>query len=88
MDGYRPIILGDGARRVECSERTARQAGTACVHVRWAPGSRLADHAAGVDGYISGGPEGRLTAGAYERFEDLNVEWAEIRDRLQEILDR
>jgi len=40
----------------------------------------------GTDGYISGGPEGRPTEGAYTRFDDLNEEWAELRDRLQAIL--
>jgi hypothetical protein len=40
----------------------------------------------GPDGYISGGPEGRPTEGAYTRFEDLNQEWSELRQRLQTIL--
>jgi hypothetical protein len=40
----------------------------------------------GVDNYSFGGPEGRPVQGAYTRFEDLNVEWRAVRDRLQAIL--
>jgi hypothetical protein len=41
----------------------------------------------GVDNYGFGGPEGRPTAGAYARFDDLNAEWAELRRQLQGILE-
>ncbi len=41
----------------------------------------------GVDNYSFGGPEGRPTAGAYERLEDLNALWAELRARLDVLLD-
>jgi hypothetical protein len=41
----------------------------------------------GVDNYSFGGPEGRPVQGAYARFEDLNVEWRALRDRLQAILE-
>ena len=40
----------------------------------------------GVDGYISGGPEGRPLPGAYERLRDLNVDWAQVRGRYLSIL--
>ncbi|HSM03540.1 MAG TPA: hypothetical protein VK858_02915 [Longimicrobiales bacterium] len=40
----------------------------------------------GSDGYISGGPEGRPTAGAVERLQVLNREWADLRGRLLVIL--
>jgi len=40
----------------------------------------------GVDGYISGGPEGRPLPGAYERLRDLNVDWGEVRGRYMDIL--
>ena len=40
----------------------------------------------GVDGYISGGPEGRPSQGAYERFDDLNIEWGGVRGRLQSVI--
>jgi photosystem II stability/assembly factor-like uncharacterized protein len=41
----------------------------------------------GVDNYGFGGPEGRPTAGAYARFDDLNGEWAELRRRLERIIE-
>ncbi|MGD8699213.1 MAG: hypothetical protein PVJ43_07980 [Gemmatimonadales bacterium] len=41
----------------------------------------------GVDNYGFGGPEGRPTAGAYERFEDLNREWRTSRSRLDRVLE-
>ncbi|HSG48008.1 MAG TPA: hypothetical protein VLA43_09370 [Longimicrobiales bacterium] len=41
----------------------------------------------GTDGYISGGPEGRPTAGAMERLRDLNLQWEGLRTRLQFILE-
>lgn len=40
----------------------------------------------GVDGYIAGGPEGRPLPGAMERFQDLNTDWAEVRGKVQSIL--
>jgi photosystem II stability/assembly factor-like uncharacterized protein len=47
----------------------------------------LFNYVTGVDGYISGGPEGRPTAGAYERASDLDALWEPVRLRLQTILD-
>ena len=41
----------------------------------------------GSDGYISGGPEGRPTAGAFERREDLDRLWSTVRERLRVILE-
>ncbi len=43
-------------------------------------------HVTGVDNYSFGGPEGRPTAGAYARFEDLNAVWRGLRDRLEAAL--
>ncbi len=42
----------------------------------------------GVDNYGYGGPEGRPTRGAYERFEHLNAEWEIQRSRLDAALGR
>jgi photosystem II stability/assembly factor-like uncharacterized protein len=47
----------------------------------------LYEYVTGVDGYRYGGPEGRPTEGAYLRFDELNVEWAELRDRLKQTID-
>lgn len=41
----------------------------------------------GVDNYGFGGPEGRPTQGAYERFADLNAEWSELSTRLAQIIE-
>lgn len=46
----------------------------------------LYNYVTGVDGYISGGREGRPPAAAYERFGDLNADWAAVRARYQAIL--
>jgi len=46
----------------------------------------LYNYVTGVDGYISGGPEGRPTPGAYERLGDLNRDWAAVRGRYLSIL--
>lgn len=46
----------------------------------------LYNYVTGVDGYISGGPEGAPYPAALERLEDLNEEWAAARARYQEIL--
>ncbi|MDX1645802.1 MAG: hypothetical protein R3304_01565, partial [Longimicrobiales bacterium] len=46
----------------------------------------LYNYVTGVDGYISGGPEGRPTPAAYRRLDDLNQDWAEIRSRYQSLL--
>jgi len=46
----------------------------------------LYNYVTGVDGYISGGPEGRPTPGAYERLGDLNRDWASVRGRYLSIL--
>ncbi len=49
--------------------------------------AELYGNVTGTDGYISGGPEGAPTAGAMRRLDDLNGEWAELRQRLQVIFD-
>ncbi|MCI0435173.1 MAG: hypothetical protein L0271_16270 [Gemmatimonadetes bacterium] len=41
----------------------------------------------GVNGYISGGPEGRPTRGAIERSADLFAGWVTLHDRLLRILE-
>jgi photosystem II stability/assembly factor-like uncharacterized protein len=41
----------------------------------------------GEDNYSFGGPDGRPSAGAYERFDDLNAEWAILRQRLRTVLE-
>ncbi|UCC83983.1 MAG: hypothetical protein JSW46_03345 [Gemmatimonadota bacterium] len=46
----------------------------------------LYSYVTGVDNYSFGGPEGRPAAGAYTRFDDLNVEWATLRERLEVVL--
>jgi hypothetical protein len=46
----------------------------------------LYNNVTGVDGYISGGPEGRPLPGAYERLGDLNGEWEGVRVRVQALL--
>jgi photosystem II stability/assembly factor-like uncharacterized protein len=46
----------------------------------------LYNNVTGVDGYISGGPEGRPLPGAVERLGDLNSQWAEVRQRYLAIL--
>jgi len=46
----------------------------------------LYNYVTGVDGYISGGREGRPPAAAYDRFGDLNADWAAVRARYQSIL--
>lgn len=40
----------------------------------------------GPDGYIAGGPEGRPTTGAYERYADLTAQWTEVWGTLDAIL--
>ena len=47
----------------------------------------LYNNVTGVDGYISGGAEGRISAGARTRFEDLKGAWEDVRQELQTILD-
>ena len=47
----------------------------------------LYSYVTGVDNYSFGGPEGRPTAGAYERFNDLNQRWAGLRTRLAVLFD-
>ncbi len=49
--------------------------------------AELYGNVTGTDGYIAGGPEGAPTAGAMRRMEDLNADWAELRQRLQVIFD-
>ncbi len=46
----------------------------------------LYENVAGMDEYRQGGPDGRPTAGARERFADLNTEWSEIRAEVQRVL--
>jgi photosystem II stability/assembly factor-like uncharacterized protein len=48
--------------------------------------SELYGNVTGTDGYIGGGPEGRPTRGALERMRDLNVQWNELRTRLDAVL--
>ncbi len=40
----------------------------------------------GPDGYIAGGRDRQPTAGAYQRFEDLEPRWIELRERLASLL--
>jgi hypothetical protein len=47
----------------------------------------LYEYVTGPDEYRSGGPEGKPTAGAYARFEDLKAEWNEAKTALQTIFD-
>ena len=47
----------------------------------------LYNNVTGIDGYIAGGPEGKPTAGAYERFEELNQQWAELQNQLSQVMD-
>jgi photosystem II stability/assembly factor-like uncharacterized protein len=47
----------------------------------------LYEYVTGPDEYRSGGPEGKPTAGAYARFDDLKAEWNEAKTRLQKILN-
>jgi len=49
--------------------------------------AELYGNVTGTDGYISGGPEGRPTAGAMQRLQTLNGEWAQLRQRLQAVFD-
>jgi photosystem II stability/assembly factor-like uncharacterized protein len=46
----------------------------------------LYSYVTGHDNYSFGGPEGRPTEGAVQRFEDLNREWSALRDRLRVVL--
>ncbi len=48
----------------------------------------LYGYVTGTDGYIYGGPEGRPTAGAFQRFADLNTQWSTLRNRVREVVDR
>jgi hypothetical protein len=41
----------------------------------------------GVDGYRAGGPEGKPTAGAYQRFDDLKTEWSAAKTKLRGALE-
>jgi hypothetical protein len=47
----------------------------------------LYEYVTGVDGYRAGGPEGKPTAGAYQRFDDLKVEWGEAKAQLDAALE-
>ena len=47
----------------------------------------LYNNVTGIDGYIAGGPEGKPTAGAYERFEELNQQWSTLRGQLREVME-
>jgi photosystem II stability/assembly factor-like uncharacterized protein len=47
----------------------------------------LYEYVTGVDGYRAGGPEGKPTAGAYQRFDDLKVEWGEAKAQLEAALE-
>ncbi len=41
----------------------------------------------GGDNYAFGGPDGRPSRGAYERFDELNGEWGVLKARLQAVLE-
>jgi hypothetical protein len=41
------------------------------------------NYVTGVDGYISGGREGRPSAAAYERWTDLDKEWTELKEKVE-----
>lgn len=42
----------------------------------------------GTDGYISGGREGRPAKAAYDRWNDLEAEWTELRSEVEETLEK
>ena len=42
----------------------------------------------GTDGYISGGREGRPAKAAYDRWNDLETEWTELRSEVEETLEK
>lgn len=46
----------------------------------------LYNYVTGVDGYISGGPEGRPKEAAYERKEDVEGEWKDLKGEVQEAI--
>jgi hypothetical protein len=47
----------------------------------------LYEYVTGVDGYRAGGPEGKPTAGAHQRFDDLKTEWSAAKAELQGALE-
>ncbi len=47
----------------------------------------LYNYVTGVDGYISGGPEGRPKDAAYERKEDVEGEWRDLKGEVQEAIN-
>jgi photosystem II stability/assembly factor-like uncharacterized protein len=46
----------------------------------------LYSYITGVDNYGFGGPEGRPAQGAYDRFDDLNAVWSEVRAQAEDVL--
>lgn len=46
----------------------------------------LYNYVTGVDGYISGGPEGRPKEAAYERKDDVEGEWRDLKGEVQEAI--
>ncbi len=46
------------------------------------------NYVTGQDGYISGGREGRPPKAAYDRWNDLEGEWVEIKEKVEESLKR
>ncbi|MEL7122727.1 MAG: hypothetical protein AAFO07_24990, partial [Bacteroidota bacterium] len=46
------------------------------------------NYVTGPDGYISGGREGRPNKAAYDRWNDLDKEWMEMKEKVQESLKR
>ena len=46
----------------------------------------LYNYVTGVDGYISGGPEGRPKEAAYQRKEDVEGEWRDLKGEVQEAI--
>ena len=47
----------------------------------------LYNYVTGPDGYIAGGAEGRPTAAAYQRLQDVNVLWETVKAELQSVFD-
>ena len=91
-DALRPLgdTLGTGATELhEEMQQTRNQSGQDPIRFpprldnQWV---ELYNNVTGVDGYISGGPEGRPLPGAMQRLADLNEEWGQVRERYEAIL--
>lgn len=46
------------------------------------------NYVTGADGYISGGREGRPSAAAYERWTDLDKEWTELKEEVDNTINK